>query len=55
MTLILKAFFSIRAITEAQKKMHKNHFKDESGIIKEDPEIASLFGMTLILKMYFVV
>jgi hypothetical protein len=36
-------------------QMPKNHFKDESGIHKEDPEIASLFGMTLILKTYIVV
>jgi hypothetical protein len=35
--------------------MTKNHFKDESGIIKEDPEIASLFGMTLIFKKNMVV
>ncbi len=35
--------------------MPQNHFKDESGIIKEDPEIASLFGMTLILKKYMAV
>jgi hypothetical protein len=41
--------------------MTENHFEDESGIIKEDPEIAclgrqaSFFGMTLILKKYMVV